>query len=399
MARTTNTLSAGAARRVALAAQGFGRPRPPGKVTRTHLRRLFADVGVVQIDSVNVIVRSQELPLWSRLGAHDRESIPAMAADDELFEYWGHMASHIPVQHQPLFRWRMDREDGTWSGLVQLNREHPGYMQAVFDEVRDRGPLAASELSDPGRKSGPWWGWNRGKQALEYLFWTGRLCATRLPNFERVYDVPERMLPAEVLAAPTPSEDDAKRELLRMASRSLGVATHADLCDYYRLNVPKSRPLVQDLVDAGELEPVRVEGWKDLAYLHPDAAKPRRVTASTLLSPFDSLVWFRPRTERLFDFEYRIEIYTPAPKRVYGYYVLPYLLGEDLVARVDVKADRKTRTLLVPGAFAELGHPPAAVAEPLATELQAFAEWLGLDRVSLGRRGDLTEPLRKVIGS
>lgn len=367
-------------------------------MTRTHLRRLFADVGVVQIDSVNVIVRSQELPLWARLGAHDREAIPSMAADQELFEYWGHMASHVPVALQPLFRWRMAQHH-MWKGLLELERDHPGYMNAVLREVEERGPLSAQELSDPGRKAGPWWGWAKGKQALEYLFWSGRVAATRLPNFERVYDVPERMLPPEVLAAPTPTKEDAHRELLRLAARSLGVATAADLCDYYRLKGPVAKPLLRELVDAGELEPVRVQGWREPAFLAPGAAKPRRIAASTLLSPFDSLVWFRPRTERLFDFHYRIEIYTPEPQRVYGYYVLPYLLGDALVARVDVKADRRNRTLVVPGAFAELGHPPAAIVEPLATELQAFAAWLGLERVSVGRRGDLAPALRKVLRS
>jgi uncharacterized protein YcaQ len=283
-----------------------------------------------------------------------------------------------------------------WPGLVRFGREHSGYVQAVLDEVRDRGPLRSSELTDPGTKVGPWWGWNRGKQALEFLFWAGEVSATRLPNFERVYDVTERMVPPAIFAAPTPSEDDAKRELLRLSARSLGVATLADLCDYYRLNVPTSRAFVAEMVEAGELLPVDVEGWRDQAYVRPDTAQPRRIAASALLSPFDSLVWFRPRTERLFDFHYRIEIYTPAPKRVYGYYVLPYLLGEDIVARVDMKADRKNRALLVPGAFAELGHPVEAIAAPLAAELQQMAVWLGLERVVLGRRGDLLAALRKV---
>ena len=397
--RSAEQLSAAAARRMALAAQGFGRSRPDGAVDRRHVRRLFGDVGLVQIDSVNVVVRSQELPLWARLGAHSRQVLAAMAADDELFEYWGHEASLIPVAHQPLFRWKMERalDGAAWSGLVELQRQHPGYVQAVLDEVRDRGPMRASELQDPGEKGGPWWGWARGKRALEYLFWTGQVTARRLPSFERVYDLTERIIPPAVLAQPAPSEPDARKQLLRLASQALGVATAQDLCDYYRLKVPVTRPLVADLVESGDLLPVRVEGWKDQAYLAPDAARPRRITAATLLSPFDSLVWFRPRTERLFDFHYRLELYTPAPKRIYGYYVLPFLLGDALVARIDVKADRKERTLVVPGAFAEPGHPPEAIAEELAAELIAFAAWLGLDRVSVGRRGELVAPLRHAL--
>ena len=398
--RTTETLSAAGARRVALAAQGFGRARPDGAVTRRHVRRLFGDVGLVQIDSVNVVVRSQELPLWARLGAHSREVLAAMAADDELFEYWGHEASLIPVAHQPLFRWKMARayNGAAWSGLVEIHRQHPGYVQAVLVEVRDRGPVRASELLDPGTKSGPWWGWAKGKRALEFLFWTGQVTARRLPSFERVYDLTERIIPPAVMAQPTPTEADARRQLLRQAAASMGVATVADLCDYYRLKVPATRPFVDDLVEAGDLVPVRVEGWKDQAYLAPAAARPRRITAATLLSPFDSLVWFRPRTERLFDFHYRLELYTPAPKRIYGYYVLPFLLGDALVARIDVKADRQAGTLLVPGAFAEPGPPPEAIVDELADELRSFAEWLGLDRVQVGRRGDLAAPLRRALG-
>ena len=397
--RTAETLSAAGARRIALAAQGFGRARPAGTVDRRHVRRLFGDVGLVQIDSVNVVVRSQELPLWARLGAHSREVLAAMAADDELFEYWGHEASLIPVAHQPLFRWKMARASNgaAWSGLVEIQRQHPGYVQAVLDEVRERGPVRASELLDPGAKSGPWWGWAKGKRALEFLFWTGQVTARRLPSFERVYDLTERIIPPGVMAQPTPTEADARRQLLRQAAASMGVATVADLCDYYRLKVPATRPFVDDLVEAGDLVPVRVEGWKDQAYVAPDAARPRRITAATLLSPFDSLVWFRPRTERLFDFHYRLELYTPEPKRVFGYYVLPFLLGDALVARLDVKADRKARSLLVPGAFAEPGHPPEALVGDLAHELRSFAEWLGLDRVEVGRRGDLADPLWRAL--
>jgi uncharacterized protein len=395
-ARRTDTVSIAQARRIALAAQGFTRPLPTGAVDRRHVRRLFTDVGIVQIDSVNVVVRSQELPLWSRLGHHGRELVAGLAADGELFEYWAHEASLLPVERYPLFRWKMAR-DHQWKAIDELQRRQPGYVAEVLAQIRERGPLRAGELRAPGEKTGPWWGWSSGKIALEHLFWKGDISARRLPNFERVYDLTERIIPAAVLAQPAPSADDARRELLRLASRSLGVATAADLCDYYRLNVPATRPHIAELVEAGDLVPVRVAGWKDQAYLARDAAVPRRITAAALLSPFDSLVWFRPRTERLFDFHYRLEIYTPAHKRVYGYYVLPFLLGDALAARVDVKADRKAGALVVPGAFTELGHPPEAVAEELADELRAFAEWLGLDRVVVGGRGDLADPLRAML--
>ncbi len=395
-ARRTDTVSIAQARRIALAAQGFARPLPTGAVDRRHVRRLFADVGIVQIDSVNVVVRSQELPLWARLGHHGRELVAGLAGDGEVFEYWAHEASLLPVERYPLFRWKMAR-DHQWKAIDDLQRRQPGFVAEVLAQIRERGPLRAGELRAPGEKTGPWWGWSSGKIALEHLFWKGEISARRLPNFERVYDLTERIIPASVLAAPAPAADDARRELVRLASRSLGVATAADLCDYYRLNVPATRPHIAELVESGDLVPVRVEGWKDQAYLARDAAAPRRITAAALLSPFDSLVWFRPRTERLFDFHYRLEIYTPAPKRVYGYYVLPFLLGDALAARVDVKADRKAGALVVPGAFAELGHPPEAVAEELAEELRAFAEWLGLDRVVVGDRGDLADPLRALL--
>jgi uncharacterized protein len=396
---SVDRLSSAQARRIALGAQGLARPRPTGRVDRRHVRRLFADVGVVQIDSVNVVVRSQELPLWARLGHHDRELLPAMAADNELFEYWGHMASLIPVEHQPLYRWRMARAHReAWPSLVQMNKERPGFLEAIYDEVADRGPLRVSELPDPGTKRGPWWGWSHGKEAVEYLFWCGRLSARRLPNnFERIYDVTERIIPAAVMARPTPTEDDAKRELLALAARSLGIGTAKDLCDYPRIKPTHSRHLIDDLVEDGRLLPVAVDGWRESAYLDPAAARPRRVSACALLSPFDSLVWYRERTERIFDFHYRIEIYTPAPKRVYGYYVLPFLLGDRLVARVDVKADRRARCLLVPGSFAEPGCANGEVAAALAGELQAMAAWLGLDSVAVGKRGDLAALVERQV--
>jgi len=334
---------------------------------------------------------------FARLGAHRRELVREQENAGRLFEYWGHEASLVPMEREPLFRWRMAqaREGVMWPGLSMVAREQPQYIEEVYAQVRDRGPVSANDLSEgTGAKTQPWWGWTDTKIALEYLFWCGRVAARRRASFERVYDLIERMLPAEVLARPTPSEADAKRTLLTLAARSLGIATARDLADYYRIRMPQARPLIPDLVDAGQLVLVAVDGWRDPAFLHRDAVVPRHVDAATLLSPFDSLVWERSRTERLFGFRYRIELYTPAPKRVYGYYVLPFLLGDRIVARVDVKADRAARALLVPGAFAEDGVGSGAVAGPLARELEALAAWLGLERVAVGERGDLAGPLQ-----
>ncbi|HEX9259658.1 MAG TPA: crosslink repair DNA glycosylase YcaQ family protein [Acidimicrobiales bacterium] len=393
----TERISLPAARRIALAAQGFADPRPSGTADRRHVRKVFDRVGLIQIDSVNVLVRSQELPLFARLGPHPRHLLPKYADDAHVFEYWGHEASLIPVEHHHLFRFKMDQPHWSERWASRIERERPGYLDAVLEEVAAKGPLTAGELADPGRKKGPWWGWNHGKDALELLFYRGKVTARRRANFEREYDLPSRLLPAAALTVPTPSADDARRELLALASRSLGVATAGDLADYYRIKLTTARPLVQDLVDAGRHLPVQVEGWKEPAFAHPDARTPRRVSARALLSPFDSLVWERSRNERLWDFHYRIEIYTPQPKRIYGYYVLPFLLGEHLVGRVDVKADRKAGVLRVPGAFAQPGVPVAAVAGELAEELLLMAGWLGLDSVAVGDKGDVAKPLSKAL--
>lgn len=385
------------ARRIAIAAQGLAAPRPTGRVDRRHVRKVFDRVGLIQIDSVNVLVRSQELPLWSRLGPHDHSALPAMARDGELFEYWSHEASLLPVALWPLHRWRMDaaRDGAMWAGLREAQETDPGYVEAVLQEVRDRGPLSAGELSDPGRKQGPWWGWNKGKQALEYLFWCGTVTARRAAQFERVYDLPERMLPAEVLAAPVPSEHDARRALLLIAARSCGIGTAADIADHFRMKVTVARPLIAELVEEGLLQQVEVAGWKDTAYLHPEATLPRSVDACALLSPFDSLVWFRPRDERLFEFHYRLEIYTPAPKRRFGYYVLPFLLGDRIVARVDLKADRQAGVLRAFASYAEDHTHPREIVAPLAAELVAMSAWLGLGGVEVGPKGDLSAPLAR----
>jgi uncharacterized protein YcaQ len=280
--------------------------------------------------------------------------------------------------------------------MERLATEKPGFVRAVLAEVAERGPLAASELTDPGPRRGPWWGWGDGKAALEWLFWTGEVAVAERRNFERRYDLTGRVLPPEVLASPTPPPEEAHRQLLVHAAGALGVATASDLADYFRIRVSEARPRVAELVEAGVLEAVEVEGWNRPAYLHTGARVPRRVEARALLSPFDSLVFERSRTERLFGFRFRLEVYVPAAQRVHGYYVLPFLLGEDLVARVDVKADRRRRVLLVPGAFAE---PAAAAgtAAHLVGELLRLASWLGLDDVEVGHRGDLAAALRECL--
>ena len=395
------------ARRIALAAQGLVDPRPVGRIDRRHLRRVMSRTGLIQIDSVNVLVRSQELPLFARLGVHPRSLIPDAATAGELFEYWGHEASHIPVEHHHLYRWKMEaaRRGSAWSGLVRLQRERPGFVDDIVRRIADEGPVVAGDVSQRVGPKGSWWDWDDGKMALEYLFWTGRLTARRRMNdFARVYDLPERMLPREVLDRPTPTEAEARKGLLLQAAAAMGVATTRDLAQYHRQKVPIVKPLVGELAEDGALLPVSVEGWKEQAWLYPDAAQPRRVTGSALLSPFDSLCWERDRVERVFDFRYRIEIYTPQAKRQYGYYVLPFLHGDRLVARVDLKADRANRLLLVPGgAFGEAGIDEDEVAAALATELQTMARWLDLDDVVIEEagsrpdRGDLSGLVRAML--
>ena len=399
--RVSRTISRPEAQRIALAAQGFPR-RTPTRVDAGHVRRTVDRLGLVQLDSVNVLARAHYIPLFARLGPYDRTLLDRIAyRDRRLFEYWAHEASLIPVEQQPLFRFKMAAaaRGELWRGVARFAREKGAFVASVLDEVADRGPLSAGELSAPGRKRGPWWGWADGKRALEYLFWTGQVAVAGRRNFERVYDLPERVLPPAVVAAPTPPEDDARRALLLLAARALGVATAGDLADYHRQRVGVVRPLVHDLVAAGELEEVTVDGWREPAYVHPAAARPRRMAARALVSPFDSLVWERARVERLFGFRYRIEIYVPAEKRVHGYYVLPFVLGDRLVARVDLKADRAAGRLLVRGAFAEDDVDVPAVAAALADELGLVASWLELDTVTVDDRGDLARPLRRAAGT
>jgi uncharacterized protein len=395
------SLSLAQARRVGLAAQGLADPRPQGRVDRRHLRRVFDRVGLIQIDSVNVLVRSQELPVFARLGPHPRDLLPRAAADGELFEYWGHEASLIPVEHHPLYRWKMAQAaQHAWRSVARMNEERPGYVESIYEMVVERGPVVAGDLSQRTAPKGTWWDWDHAKVALEWLFYSGRVTARRRVNdFARLYDLPERMLPAAVLALPTPPEADARKTLLVMAARALGVGTLRDLAMYHRQSTTTCRPLVPELVEDGRLVPVTVEGWRERAYLHPEAKLPRWVRARALLSPFDSLVWERPRVEQLFGFHYRIEIYTPAPKRRFGYYVLPFLLGDEIIGRVDLKADRAASALLVRGAYLEPGVPDALAAEELAEELALMTGWLGLERIVVEGRGELAPALRAAVST
>ncbi len=394
-------ISSKTARRIALAAQGFADRRPSAEVSARHLTKVIDRVGLIQIDSVNVLVRSHYLPLFSRLGPYAHDQLDRHAyRRRRLFEYWGHEASLIPVELQPLMRWRMARAragQGIYKGLAQFGKERRDFIEAVLAEIAERGPLGAGELGDGGKSSGGWWGWSDGKLALEWLFWAGLVTTATRRNFERLYDLPERVLPADVLATPTPDEADARRELLRIASRSLGIATERDLRDYFRLPVAGTAERIGELVESGDLVPVEVAGWKQPAYLAPGARTPRKVEARALLSPFDSLVWERDRAERLFGFRYRIEIYTPAEKRVHGYYVLPFLLGESLVARVCLTADRAAGVLRVNAAHGEVHAEPEAIAPPLAEELGLMAEWLGLAGVEVQPSGDLAPALRAAL--
>ncbi len=399
MATRVTTMTNEQARRMALAAQGFARSRPKGKVDRRHFRRVFSDIGLLQLDSVNVISRSHYLPVFARIGGYSRDALDTFTTDGtEVFEYWGHEASLLPVQVYPLFRHRMDGMT-PWRGVRRMEEEHPGYLDAVYEEIARHGPLTVSDLNDPGERTGPWWGYGKGKLAVEWLFASGRVTAYRTANFTRVYDLPERVLPGAVLEAEAPSQHEAYRRLLVLAAAHYGVGTARDLADYYRLHVPTARPIVEELAGEGLLRRVEVAGWPKAAFAHPEAVVPRRDSGTALLSPFDPVVWERDRAHRMFDFHYRIEIYVPAPKRIFGYYVLPFLLDGDLVGRVDLKAERTARELHVRGAHIEPGRDAARVATRMAAELHLMAAWIGLDEgVVVHRSGNLARELRRAVG-
>ncbi|MFM8723327.1 MAG: winged helix-turn-helix domain-containing protein [Acidimicrobiaceae bacterium] len=372
------------ARALALAAQGFDSPRTKTKSTTADAVALIKKLGVVQIDSVNVLVRSQELPLFSRLGDHDRNAIPKATSQGKIFEYWGHEAAHLPVELHPMFRFKMHAARSGklkhW-GLTSFYAENKAFVKRILKHVEVNGSTSARELSTRTTKKSTWWDWDEAKTALEYLFLTGELMSCgRGSDFARVYDLPERVLPKMILQMPTPSETEARKDLLVRSARAQGVATLRDLADYYRQKPAVVKPLVSELVEQGVLREVSVDGWQDKAYVHRNAQLPKRLFATALLSPFDSLVWCRPRNERLFNFHYRIEIYTPKEKRKFGYYVLPFMMNGEMVGRVDLKADRENSKLLVQSVHTERGVKRTSINSALTAELKLMASWLGLRR-------------------
>lgn len=389
------SISLPAARRIALAAQGFADPRPAGRHDVRHLKRVIERTSVVQLDSVNVFARAHYMPFLSRVGGPTTDRIDRHLNDGAAhFEYWGHQASVMPVELHPLFRWKMKAvQDDPWPAIRQIDADRPGFVDRTCDAIADRGPLTISDLDDVGTRSGGWWR-SEGRLVLEWLFATGRLTASRRSDFARVYDLPERRLPATVLTAPAVDEADARRDLVARAAKSLGVFTLADAADYWRFKQADTLTRLKDLEASGVVERVAVQCWREPAWLAVGSAEPRRVHARALLSPFDPLVWYRPRARRLFDFTYLIEIYVPEPKRVHGYYVLPFLLGDEIVARVDLKADRAGGRLLVRSAWLEPGGDAEHVAAELAATLHEAAAWAGVDEVAVEDRGDLVGALR-----
>lgn len=403
MTASTATTTVPRARRLALAAQGLHRHRPDRTDVR-HLRRTLAHNMVVQLDSVSVAARAHEMPFWSRIGAHDRDRRDDWLWDgSENVEVIAHEQSVVPVEVWPLLADR--RVDGhRWKAVERLRRERPGYVEDVLHQVGERGPMTTADLDDGGGERRPgMWGWNPGRIALAWLHARGMVALRRDRAFRISYDLVERVLPAEVLAAEEPSAEEAHRRLLLLAARAQGIGTAADLADHWRLRAPgrrslaETRTLLEAMADAGELVRTRVRGWDELAYRHPEVPMPREITGARLLSPFDPLVWFRPRLERLWDFDYRIEIYVPREQRRWGYYVLPFLLDGELVARVDLKADRDGRVLQVRAAWVEDGHDEAHVVGRLAPELHAHADWLGLHDVAVAPNGNLSQSLGHAV--
>ncbi|MCZ6538871.1 MAG: winged helix DNA-binding domain-containing protein [Chloroflexi bacterium] len=396
------------ARRIAIRAQGLAHGRPAensggpvatGPVTLEDVSRTVRAMGLLQIDSVNVCVRSHYMPLFSRLGNYDMDLLDTLAYKEKsIFETWAHVASFVPVEHHNLFRQKMAAQQPRHrvAGLIE---ENPDFLKRALDQVRRRGSMTASELDGAGKRRGPWWGYTTGKIAMEWHFATGELSVARRDNFTRYYDLTERVIPVEHLNGSTPSVEESHREMMRIAVQAHGVGTVADLADYYRIKKADAKARLGELVEEGSAQRVNVDGWSpdEEVFAPNEITPPGPTSARALLTPFDPLVWDRDRIERLFDFFYRIEIYVPEKKRQYGYYVYPFVLGEDIVARVDLKAERDKGVLRVKGAFIEDGQDHDYVAANLADELRLMAGWLGLSRVGTGRRGDLMPALRTAL--
>jgi len=410
-------LSLQEARRLAVASQGFD--AKPIRPTIAHLRRLAARLHAFQIDSVNVLARAQYVPAFARLGPYSMNALDSLAyRTRELFEYWGHAACLLPISLYPLVRYRMVKHAERTQEYMRSKRG--AYMTKIYAEVAERGPITAGELSDPGKRSGGWWGWwgtGNGKATLEHLYDAGLVAIAGRRGFERLYDIAERVIPRAALDAKSPSPEESMKQLICLGASACGVGTFSDIAGYFNVDawhdrmppgprwehpegrgrraVPIAKRLVSELVDEGRLLAARVEGWTARTYLHPDARIPKTIDARGLVTPFDSLVWERSRMERLFGMKYTIEMYTPPPKRIYGYYVCPFLLGDTLVARCDLKADRERRVLMVQSAFLEPGQNARRVASNLAAELQQMRAWLGLDRLEVAKRGNLAATLRR----
>lgn len=384
-------------RRAHIAAQGLASPRPDAP-NLGHVVRSIQQMGVLQIDSVNIVERAHQLTLFSRLGPYEPDLLWRGLRERRVFEYWAHMASFVPIGDWPLWRHRMDHHaEVAWRRIRELREQAPGYVESVYRQMQERGPITASDLDEPGERKGPWWGWADGKHVLEWLFESGQAAVAERRNFTRYYDVTDRVIPAQYRDMPAVEGEDAARELIMRSAERMVVATAKGLADYYRQPIVDSRRVVSALAVEGSLVPVEVEGWDEPLYMHPEATIPRTVEARALLNPFDPIVWFRDRTERLYDFHYRVEIYVPEPKRVHGYYVFPFLLGDQLVARADIKADRKAGVLRVPGAFLEDGEDANRVAREMAVELREMARWLRLGEIAVGHKGDLAETLRRAV--
>jgi len=411
----TTTLSLPEARRLAVTSQGFG--SRPAKPSLGHLRKLAARLHAFQIDSVNVLVRAHYVPAFARLGPYPMDALDSLAhGKRELFEYWGHAACLLPLSLYPLVRYRMHTEHAQ----EYLRSKRGAKTAKVYAEVAERGPIAAAELSNPGKRSGNWWGWGEGKATLEYLYDSGLVAIAGRRGFERLYDIAERVIPKAALDAPVPAREEAMKQLIHLGAKAHGVGTFRDITGYLEIDgwherlppgpwwerakgpdgrraKPIAKRLVAELVEEGRLLAARVAGWEEPAYVLPGMRVPRTVHARALVTPFDSLVWERSRMERLFGMKYTIELYTPPPKRVYGYYVCPFLLGDTLVARCDLKADRQRKVLMVQSAFLEPGQHARHVVPELAAELQQMQKWLGLDRIEVAERGDLAAKLRRSV--
>ncbi len=401
MARNNTSLTLAEARRIALHAQGFGAPKKPSASGWAAQAKQLERLHLLQIDSVNVLTRSHYLPLFSRLGNYDRAALDKHTlaqTNRATFECWAHEASLVRMELHPLMRWRMNRAhkgDGIYRAMRDFARNEKAYLKNLLKFVASHGPTSQSDLPDKSKGQGGWWGWSKGKLALETLFAQGLLTTAKRESFERFYDLPENVIPAEILNLPTPNEREAMVQLMDLSGQALGVGSAFDLRDYFRLPVADAKQALDDAVEAGILQPVTVDGWKPQAYLHKGAKIPRSVSAQALVTPFDPICWDRDRSERLFNFHYRIEIYTPQPKRKFGYYVLPFLLGESFAGRVCLKSDREAGTLRANHVHHEEFVDVNDAADKMAEEIKSMATWLGLANVEIMKSGNLAAKVHR----